>query len=469
MFFIHIKIKTITTVVAGIFCASVGAVLVFFFLLSSPERAAGQELFVIPPHTTPNKAIGLLRKDGYVRNAKVFDLLLSLRGGVTFHPGGYFLAKNMNAWQVVSALQSPVEKWVSLRTGLSNQQIIEEFAKTLSWSAKDKELFRVTFAAMYWDFFNEDVLELFSQLFSWDRVETEKFATMSAVFSAPRFDFFKGVYVPADYLVRANESASSIVEKFLAKIAEQSANKKTFLQEKFDHDAAKAAQEYVRNQIEMLPDLIPLPASELGIRTDGRNILLTFDTTYWNEGIGPLELIADANTKGIAGDLDRNIYQRIYRVDGSHRDKLSGNFMWHDTHLHYHYADFIEYAIEPVGGQKLPSTTRQKSTFCVRDIAKVDVEIKHAAKIEQYTICGKERQGVSVGWGDTYFHTYPDQNINITSFEKGLYRLTFTVNPEHVFEELRSDNNVASVIIHLDPQKEKVELIDEITSNQVRN
>ncbi len=460
---------TTKTITASVVCAAIGAASVFFFLLTSPRHVSGQELFVIPPHTPQNIAVKMLREKGYVRSVKVFDLLLKLRSGSILQPGSYMLSKNMNAWQVVSALSSPVQKWVHIKPGLSNQEIAHELGTALSWEAKDREIFRVTFAAMYWDFFNEDVLDIFSQLFSWDSLETERFATKSAVFSAPRFDFFKGVYVPGDYLVGADESASKIVDKFLEKIATQGNNKKSFLQETFDRKAADSAQGYVRNQIERLPDLIPLPASELDIRTDGSNVLLIFDTTYWNEGVGPLELIADTQTKGISGDLDRGIYQRIYRIDGSYRDRLAGNFMWHDTHLHYHYADFIDYTIEPVGTKRTTPKKRQKSTFCVRDITKVDVNIQHAAATEQYTICGKERQGVSVGWGDTYFHTYPDQNINITDFEEGLYRLSFTVNPKHVFEELRDDNNVASVIIHLDPKNKTVELIDEITSSENQN
>ncbi|TSC74410.1 MAG: hypothetical protein G01um101448_137 [Parcubacteria group bacterium Gr01-1014_48] len=319
---------------------------------------------------------------------------------------------------------------------------------------------------MYWDYFNEDVLEIFSQLFSWDTLETEKFATMSAVFSAPRFDFFRGVYVPGDYLVGAQEGASHIVDTFFQKMKGVVANKKSFLEENFDRSAAAAAQDFVRDQIEKLPDLIPLPASELGMRKEGAQILLSFDTTYWNEGIGPLELIADPQTKGIEGDIDRNIYQRIYRIDGSYRDRLAGNFMWHDTHLHYHYAEFINYLIEPIAAQSKQPKKQQKSTFCVRDITKVDVDMEQAPAEAKYAICGKQRQGVSVGWGDTYFHTYPDQNINVTHFEKGLYRLTFTVNPVNVFEELRSDNNVASVIIKIDPENLSVELIDEITSSE---
>jgi hypothetical protein len=289
---------------------------------------------------------------------------------------------------------------------------------------------------------------------------------MSAVFSAPKFDFFKGVYVPGDYLIGTQEAASHIVDTFLEKIKKIGVHKKSFLEENFDRFAAEAAHAFVREQIERLPDLIPLPASELGMRKEGSQVLLTFDTTYWNEGIGPLELAADTNTKGIQGDIDRNIYQRIYRIDGSHRDRLAGNFLWHDTHLHYHYADFISYSIEPVQRQsKLPKKI-QKSTFCIRDVTKVDVNIQHASEKAMYTICGKERQGVSVGWGDTYFHTYPDQVINVTNFEKGLYRLTFTVNPTNTFEELRSDNNVASVIIKIDPENLSVELIDKITSSE---
>ncbi len=453
----------------SVFFAATGAISVFFFLLSSPNSVSGQELFILPTHTPLATAVTLLKEQGYVRNTKVFDLLVQLRKDKPFEPGGYFLAKNMNAWQILSALHQPEQKWVSLEAGLSNEEIAEVFSKKLSWNAKDQEMFRITYSSMFWDYFNEDVLAIFSQLYSWDTVETEKFATMSAVFSAPKFDFFRGVYVPGEYLVSAHDNASHIVEKFLNKIAEHATAKKSFLEEKFDRTAAEEAQSYVRQQIERLPDLIPLPASELGIRIENGKVLLTFDTTYWNEGVGPLELIADPQTTGDLGDIDRTIYQRIYRIDGTHRDHVAGNFLWHDTHLHYHYADFIDYSIEPIGGQMKTPTKRQKSTFCVRDITKVNVEIQHAETTEHYTICGKERQGVSVGWGDTYFHTYPDQNIDITDFETGLYRLTFTVNQKSVFEEIRHDNNTASVIIHVDPKNKVVELIDEITSSETHN
>lgn len=218
---------------------------------------------------------------------------------------------------------------------------------------------------------------------------------------------------------------------------------------------------------DLLPDLLPLPARDLRLEktNDGRT-LMHFSTTYYNQGRGTLELRADPKTAGIRADLERDVLQRIYTKDGKYRDIVVGNFLWHQEHLHYHYTDFITYDLEAINAPESPdlSGILVKSTFCLRDVSRVYVDVPNIPKEAGYQICGKERQGVSVGWGDTYHHDYPAQNLDITSLKSGTYKLTFNANPKLRLEEIRYDNNVSSIIFTLDMENMKVEVLSETPS-----
>src|SRR3989344_8450394 len=158
---------------------------------------------------------------------------------------------------------------------------------------------------------------------------------------------------------------------------------------------------------DLLPDLVPLPPQDVKIqvRDDGA-VMLLFSTTYYNQGRGPVELRADPRTKGVRADIERDILQRIYRKDESYREKTVGHFMWHQEHQHYHFADFVTYDLEAVDAPNHPdlSGVRSKSTFCLRDVSRVEMELPYRAEEAAYWVCYKEIQGVSVGWGDTYFY-----------------------------------------------------------------
>ena len=219
---------------------------------------------------------------------------------------------------------------------------------------------------------------------------------------------------------------------------------------------------------ELLPDLVPMPASDLTLmRGEDGELRLLFSTTYLNQGLGTMELRADPATKGIRADIDRDVLQRVYLKDGGYRDKVVGNFLWHQEHLHYHYADFIVYDLISEDDPDHPDLTGilQKSTFCLRDISRVTSEVAGKKQEATYKICGKELQGVSVGWGDTYYYNYPDQALNIESLESGRYRLTFIANPEKRIDELAYSNNTAYVIFNYDKPGEKIEVIEEFPKN----
>jgi hypothetical protein len=234
-------------------------------------------------------------------------------------------------------------------------------------------------------------------------------------------------------------------------------------------EAVKNVQELIAKELELLPDLVPLPAKDVRVERRGSDVLLSFSTTYFNQGRGPLELIADPETKGIKADIERDVLQRIYKKDGGYRDNVAGRFLWHQEHLHYHFADFVLYDLEVVDVENPPdlSGVRAKSTFCIRDISLVDesYRIENRREDAKYKICGKEIQGISVGWGDTYFYSYVDQNLNITDLPSGIYSLTFITNPERRFEESNYDNNRSSIVMDLDMANYMVKVLKEEPEN----
>jgi hypothetical protein len=269
--------------------------------------------------------------------------------------------------------------------------------------------------------------------------------------------------------------------------------------------------EYALSDRDLLPDLVPLPASELRLGKSGKKTFLYFSTSYYNQGRGALELrgnkeenkIRDMEVGVVAskdtGDRDRSVVQRIYRTDGTYRDSPAGIFLWHDTHLHYHFGDFIVYDIKAVKsveesaqesweertGASVAHEERdvhysephepdehsaphftQKTTFCLRDVSKVTLhglpargEVGAPADDALYRICYKELQGISVGWADTYFSTYPDQNIDVTDFPDGTYRLRFVVDPDARFDELTRANNESSVLLYINKDTLTVDIL----------
>src|SRR3989344_290945 len=216
----------------------------------------------------------------------------------------------------------------------------------------------------------------------------------------------------------------------------------------------------------LLPDLIPLPPADVQLDKREDGMYLLFSTTYYNQGLGQFELRADPKTAGVRADIARDVMQRVYLKDGGYEDSLVGNFLWHQEHLHYHYADFITYDLSVVDAPPNPELDGMltKSTFCLRDISRVFLPLENKRDVAEYKICCKELQGVSVGWGDTYYFDYPGQALNISSLKSGTYKLEFVVNPNRRLKELSFDNNVASAVIKLDMELGTVAVVSTIPS-----
>jgi len=214
-------------------------------------------------------------------------------------------------------------------------------------------------------------------------------------------------------------------------------------------------------EMDVLPDLVPFPVNDLRLTDKNGRTILKFSSTMWNKGKGPIELIGNPEDIHIAGDLNRNVYQRIVRTDGSERHKLVGEFLWHSVpgHLHYHFKNFSEYIFQSAQGITTPAI-QEKATRCLWDTVAVDLSIEGAPQNKGYTSCDdKRRQGVSAGWGDVYKYTLADQYLDVEDLPPGIYRLEFHIDPLNLFAERSRDNNTSVAIVKLDVRNGIVEAI----------
>jgi hypothetical protein len=101
-----------------------------------------------------------------------------------------------------------------------------------------------------------------------------------------------------------------------------------------------------------------------------------------------------------------------------------------------------------------------KATFCLRDVSRV-VGFTREAPDASFLICGKEKQGVSPGWGDTYFADFPGQRIGVEGLTSGIYRLTFTLNPSGLLKEADYSNNISSTLFYLDTENKSIRVVSE--------
>nr|MDQ2933094.1 lysyl oxidase family protein [bacterium] len=112
-----------------------------------------------------------------------------------------------------------------------------------------------------------------------------------------------------------------------------------------------------------------------------------------------------------------------------------------------------------------------KSTYCLRDVSTVKISIPNKPEDAGYKICGQRVQGVSVGWGDTYYYTYSDQGMNISDLTSGTYRLKFIVNPSKFLSEVDTENNTSSILFNWNAKKKIIKVLEEspISSPEVNH
>ncbi len=196
------------------------------------------------------------------------------------------------------------------------------------------------------------------------------------------------------------------------------------------------------------PDLTALPPDDLyfsrEVLGDGRpHLLLRFTTSVSNGGEGPLELVGNPTSSG------QVVHQVIYDAPANgflvEQRPLGIDLIHHPTHHHYHLSNFATYELYRLDQDGNPISTGQggKQSSCVLDSVRMtSVPPQERA----YTVCELERQGLSVGWQDTYSASLPDQWIDLgkAPLRGGTYVLRYVVDPlRQLSEGGRTQNNTA--------------------------
>lgn len=221
----------------------------------------------------------------------------------------------------------------------------------------------------------------------------------------------------------------------------------------------------------LLPNIEALPADNLYLeKHDDGKILLRFNTTTWNKGTGPLELIGDPLNGGAVSQI-------VYYDDGTTVAYSVGSFVLDDGHNHFHYDDYAIYKLQKDVTDLNAVASGAKTSFCIMDTDRINHRLPGAPKTAQYTSCGKDTQGMSVGWGDTYKAGLEGQWIEVTKVQSGRYKLIIHVNPkgdddtadgEGLIESDFADNtSVVTIDLTIDPSATNggtVTIIDD-TSN----
>lgn len=190
--------------------------------------------------------------------------------------------------------------------------------------------------------------------------------------------------------------------------------------------------------------------------TAGGQKQLRFSATIVNVGAGPFELTASRPAGG-----EWSVEQVTTNTDGSKSSVPTAVSMVYggDGHSHWHIRDLENYELDRLdNGSKVG--TGMKSGFCFFDTTPYRLSLPGAPQTRQYSSlsCGhadalNASMGLSVGWGDKYSWTLPDQYINITGLANGKYRLHATADANGNFAESNETNNGTWVDLQISTRK----------------
>ena len=122
---------------------------------------------------------------------------------------------------------------------------------------------------------------------------------------------------------------------------------------------------------DLLPDLVVQPSSledtEYDSQTLSGRTLLRLSTGVANIGAGPLEV----RSSGLDSADRREVVQRVYDFDGGWSESFAGAFIYHPTHGHFHFEDWVTFRLRealPDGGVGAAVAESDKVSFCLLDL-----------------------------------------------------------------------------------------------------
>ncbi len=205
----------------------------------------------------------------------------------------------------------------------------------------------------------------------------------------------------------------------------------------------------------LLPDLGHARTRKFSIETTpAGQTRLRFTTVIINIGDGPLQVRGHSRQPNDEMLVD----QQIADADGSWTTVPTDFRMYFagDGHSHWHVRDLATYELQNTAATI--KRTGEKHGFCFFDNTKFNLALPDAPQSEQYRGCGdladtSVTMGLSIGWGDRYVATLPDQYIDITGLPSGEYTLTATVDAQGFLRERCEANNSTTAILQITGSK----------------
>ncbi len=198
----------------------------------------------------------------------------------------------------------------------------------------------------------------------------------------------------------------------------------------------------------LLPDLVTLTPTALNLvhdRAAGR-LILRFSNTVANIGEGPMDLRGRATNEAHRYRVSQLMRHTTYQYQVRSVDDY---IVFHPHHNHWHLDGFSRYELWSMtsdGHLEEVLSLQGKVSYCLLDNHRMEGSTTPAA----YTTCTPRRQGISMGWSDTYTWDLSGQWVELSGLEDGYYVLRSVVNPQGVLRELRTDNNDALLAFRLD-------------------
>jgi hypothetical protein len=205
-------------------------------------------------------------------------------------------------------------------------------------------------------------------------------------------------------------------------------------------------------EVELRPNIRALPPTSIAM-LDANNI--KFSATSWNSGDAKLELVPRTpQTDPATGQLKQPVDQRVYCSGGGFYDRPAGSAEYHPAHNHVHYNDYANYILEPADGNTQNPRQGSKTTFCIMDTTGVNNQLQGASAAPVFNLCPTQdpsfnKQGMSVGWGDTYGSHLAGQSLFVGDLAAGVYRLRHVFDPKNMLLEKADDDNASCRLLEL--------------------